>query len=158
MRCQRFFDSALYYSSMIRISSSKLIICLVSASSPTTIGPCLMILPARSMYTWLSECRHIVPQLTGLNDLLVKRAADAFALPNRETYLMFRCCSIIVLAPLAQLYDIIARSYIAPPEESAKFRGICNDTLKDIARITADFTKGDYSFLEPTLSVSPSIT
>ena len=107
------------------------------------------------MSVWLSECRSLVPQLTGLNDLLVKRAADAAALPDRETFLTLRCCSIFVLTPLAQLYDIIARSPIIPPHESTRFRGICNDTLKDIARISVDFTKDDYSFLEPALSVSP---
>ncbi|KAF9652041.1 hypothetical protein BDM02DRAFT_3184028 [Thelephora ganbajun] len=111
-------------------------------------------LPSRSMYAWLSECRGVVPQLTDLNDLLVKRAAGAAALPDRETYLTFRCCSIFVLASLAQLYDIIARSPITPPNESFRFRVICDDTLKDIAKITVDFTKDDYSFLEPTLSVS----
>ena len=115
-------------------------------------------LPARSTHAWLSECRGIVPQLTGLNDLLMKRAADAAALPDYETYLMFRCCSIVILASLAQLYDIIARSPITPTNESIRFRGICNDTLKDIARITVDFTKDDYSYLEPILSVSPPAT
>jgi hypothetical protein len=45
-----------------------------------------------------------------------------------------------------------------PPQSSLRFllfRGICDDTLKDIAKITMDFTKDDYSFLEPALSVSP---
>jgi hypothetical protein len=107
---------------------------------------------------WLSECRAIVPQLTDLNDLLVKRATDAAALPGRETYLTFRCCSIFVLASLAQLYDAIARSPITPANESMRFRGICNDTLKDIAKITLEFTKDDYSFLDPGVSVSPPTT
>ena len=99
-----------------------------------------------------------MPQLTGLNDLLMKRATDAAALPGRETFLMFRCCSIITLTSLAQLYDIIARSPITPTNESVRFRGICDDTLKDIARITMDFSKDDYSYLEPILSVSPPTT
>ena len=107
------------------------------------------------MVAWLKECRGVVPQLTGLNDLLMKRATNAAALPDRETYLMFRCCSIIVLTSLAQLYDIIARSPITPTDGSVRFRGICDDTLKDIAKITMDFTKDDYSYLEPILSVSP---
>lgn len=107
------------------------------------------------MLVWLSECRSVLPQLTGLNDLLVKRATEAAALTDRETYLTLRCCSIFVLTSLAQLYDIIARSPIIPLHESTKFRGICDDTLKDIAKITVDFTRDDYSFLEPALSVSP---
>jgi len=131
-------------------------ICPVSSSPPVIPGPCLITLTARSMYAWLSECRVFVPQLTDLNDLLVKRAADAAALPDHETYLMSRCCSIFVLASLAQLYDIIARSPITPPDESVRFRGICDHTLKDIAKITVDFTKDDYSFLEPGLSVRSS--
>ena len=71
---------------------------------------------------------------------------------------MFRCCSIITLTSLAQLYDIIARSPITPTNESVRFRGICDDTLKDIAKITMDFSKDDYSYLEPILSVSPPTT
>ena len=116
---------------------------------------CLILLPAYSMSVWLSECRSLVPQLTGLNDLLVKRAADAAAFPDRETYLTLRCCSVFVLTSLAQLYNIIASFPIIPPHESTRFRGICDDTLKDIAKITVNFTKDDYSFLEPALSVSP---
>ena len=158
MRCQRFFDYALFYLSMTQTSSSKLMICPVSSWSPATVGPCLTIIPARSMYTWLSECRVVVPQLTDLNDLLVKRATDTAALPGRETYLAFRCCSIFVLASLAQLYDTIARSPITPPNESIRFRCICDDTLKDIAKITLEFTKDDYSFLDPAISVSPPTT
>ena len=114
--------------------------------------------PAHSVVGWLKDCRGVVPQLTGLNDLLMKRATDADPLPDRETYLMFRCCSIIVLTSLAQLYDIIARSPITPTNESVRFRGICDDTLKDIAKITMDFSKDDYSYLEPILSVSPPTT
>ena len=102
---------------------------------------------------WLSECRGVVLQHTGLNDLLVKRAADVAAPPDHETYLAFRCCSIVVLTSLAKLYDMIARSPITP-SDSVVFRGIRDDTLKDIAKITVDFTKEDYSYLEPTLSVS----
>lgn len=158
MRCQRFFDYALCYSSTTQISSSKLIVCPVSSWSLATIGPCLTILPARSMYAWLSECRVVVPRLTGLNDLLVKKATDTAALPSRETYLTFRCCSIFVLTSLAQLYDAIVRSPTTPSSESIRFRGICDDTLKDIARITLEFTKDDYSFLDPALSVSPPMT
>lgn len=158
MKCRRFFDYAPCCLSLIRISSSKLTIRPVSSWSPATVGPCLTILPADSMYAWLSGCRVIVPQLTDLNDLLVKRAAGAATLPDRETYLTFRCCSIFVLASLGQLYDTIARSPITPPNESIRFRGICDDTLKDIARITVDFTKDDYSFLDPALSVSPPTT
>lgn len=116
---------------------------------------CFILLPARSMSLWLSECRSVVPRLTGLNDLLVERAAEATALPDRKTYLTLRCCSIFVLTSLAQLYDVIARSSIIPPHESTRFRGICDETLKDVAKITVDFTKDDYSFLEPALSVSP---
>ena len=97
----------------------------------------------------------MVPQLTDLNDLLVKRATDATVLPDREIYLTFRACSIFVLASLAQVYDTIARSPITPPNESIRFTGIRDETLKDLARITVDFTKDDYSFLDPTLSVSP---
>ena len=114
----------------------------------------LILLPAHSMSVWLSECRRVVPQLTGLNDLLVRRATDAAALPDRETYLTLRCCSIFVLTSLAQLYDIIARSSVIPPQESARFRGICDDTLRDIGKITVDFAKDHYSFLEPALGVS----
>jgi len=158
MRCRKFFDSVLCCSSMTRISSSKLMTCPVSSSPPAITGLCLILLTGCSMYAWLSECRAFVPQLTGLNDLLVKRAADAAAIPDRETYLMFRCCSIFVLASLAQLYDMIARSPITPPNESVRFRGICDYTSKDIAKITVDFTKDDYSFLEPALSVSPPTT
>ena len=98
----------------------------------------------------------MVPQLTDLNNLLVKRATDATALPDREIYLTFRACSIFVLASLAQVYDTIARSPITP-NESMRFTGIRDETLKDLARITVDFTKDDYSFLDPTLSVSPPI-
>ena len=155
MRCRRSFDSALCYLSMTRINSSKLIACPVSSPSPATISSCLTVSPARSVVAWLKECRGVVPQLTGLNDLLMKRAADAAALPGRETYLMFRCCSIITLTSLAQLYDIIARSPITPTNESVRFRGMCDDTLKDIAKITMGFSKDDYSYLEPILSVSP---
>lgn len=115
----------------------------------------LILLPACSMSVWLSGCRNFVPRLTGLNDLLVERAAGAAVLPDHEMYLTLRCCSIFVLTSLAQLYDIIARSFIIPPHESTRFRSICDDTLKDIAKITVDFTKDDYSFLEPALSVSP---
>lgn len=112
-------------------------------------------LPARSMYGWLSECRVVVPRLTDMNDLLVKRATDSTVLPDREIYLTLRSCSIFVLASLAQVYDTIARSPITPPSEAIRFRGIRDETLKDIARITMDFTKDDYSFLDPALSVSP---
>lgn len=129
----------------------------MSSLSSGTINTCFILLPARSMSVWLSECRNVVPQLTGLNDLLVERAADAATIPDRETYLTLRCSSIFVLSSLAQLYDIIARSSIIPPHESTRFRGICDDALRDIARITVDFTKDDYSFLEPALSVSPPI-
>jgi len=97
-----------------------------------------------------------VPQLICLNDLLMMRAAEAAALPDREAYVMFRCCSIFVLAPLAQLYDVIARSPVIPTNESVRFRGICDETLKDIAKITVNFTKDDYSYLEPILGVSPT--
>ena len=107
------------------------------------------------MSAWLTECRDVLPQLTDLNDLLVKRATEVAALGDHETYLTFRCCSIFVLASLAQLYDVIARSPATPLSISIEFRGRCDDTLKDIARITVDFTKEDYSFLEPGLSVSP---
>ena len=107
------------------------------------------------MSAWLTECRDVLPQLTDLNDLLVKRATEVAALGDRETYLTFRCCSIFVLASLAQLYDVIARSPATPLSISIEFRSRCDDTLKDIARITVDFTKEDYSFLEPGLSVSP---
>lgn len=99
-----------------------------------------------------------MPRLASLNDLLVKRAADSAALPDRETYLMLRCCSIFVLASLAQLYDRVARSSFLPSHQSLKFRGMCDDALKDIAKITVDFTKDDYSFLEPALSVSTPTT
>ena len=156
--CRRFFDSALCYSSTTRIISSKLITCLVSSSSPATVGIRLIPIPARPVRYWLEDCRNIVPKLTDLNDLLVKRAAGAAAIPDRETYLMFRCCSIIVLTSLAQLYDRVARSSFLPAYQSIKFRSMCDDTLKDVARITVDFTKDDYSFLEPALSVSPSTT
>ena len=158
MICRRFFDYALCCSSMTQTSLSKLTIRPVSPQPPATTGPRLTILPARSMYAWLSECRVVVPQLTDLNDLLVKRATDAAALPGREAYLTFRCCSIFVLASLAQLYDTIARSPITPSNESTRFRGICDDTLKDVAKITLEFTKDDYSFLDPALSVSPPTT
>jgi len=154
MSYRRSFDSALCYSLMTRINSLKLITYPVSSPSPATIGSGLTVFPARSVVAWLKECRGIVPQLTGLNDLLVKRATDAVALPDCETYLMFRCCSIVILTSLAQLYDIIARSPITPTNESVRFRGICDDTLKDIAKITMDFSKDDYSCLEPILSVS----
>jgi len=120
--------------------------------------PCLITSPARSVAAWLRECRGVMPQLTGLNDLLMKRATGAAAIPDRETYLMFRCCSIIILTPLAQLDDIIARSPITPTNKSDGFRGICDDTLKDIAKITVDFMKDDYSYLEATLSVSSPTT
>ncbi|KAF9785874.1 hypothetical protein BJ322DRAFT_1056718 [Thelephora terrestris] len=111
-------------------------------------------LPSRPVRYWLEDCRNIVPKLTDLNDLLVKRAAGAATIPDRETYLMFRCCSIIVLTSLAQLYDRVARSSFLPSYQSIKFRSMCDDTLKDVARITVDFTKDDYSFLEPALSMS----
>jgi hypothetical protein len=125
----------------------------------TVHGICLILSPARDiMVSWLFQCRGFLPQLTGLNDLLVKKAADAAILPYREAYLTLRCCSIFVLTSLAQLYDIIARNSITPPHESAKFRGICDDTLKDIAKITVDFTRDDYPFLEPALSVSLQTT
>ena len=110
------------------------------------------------MYDWLCKCRGVLPQLTDLNDLLMKRAANAAALPDHETYLMFRCCSIFVLTSLAQLNDVIARSSLTPSREAIRFRGICDDTLRDIARITVGFTRDDYSFLEPALSVGPSTT
>lgn len=154
-RCQRFFGSALCYSSMRRINSSRPTACPVSSLPPTTIGSRLIIPPAQSMRGWLSDCRGIVPQLTNLNDLIVKRATDAAALPDHETYLTFRCCSIVTLTSLAQLYDIIARSPITPTNESIRFRAICDDTLKDIGKITVGFTKDDYSYLEPILTVSP---
>lgn len=155
MSYPKFFDSVLCYSSTTQINSSKLATCPVSLSSSGIASAYFISFPARSMSVWLSECRNLVPQLTGLNDLLVKRAAEAAALTDRETYLTLRCCSIFALTSLAQLYDIISRSSIIPPHESIRFRGICDDTLKDIAKITVDFTKDDYSFLEPFLSVSP---
>ena len=113
------------------------------------------VLAARdSTIEWLKGCADPLPQLTGLNDLLVKKAADAATLPSHETYLTLRCCSIFVLTSLAQLYDIIMRTPVTPDHEYVKFRGMCDDTLKDIGRITVDFTKEDYSYLEPALSVS----
>ena len=123
-----------------------------------TGGSSLITLLVRDTKAWLGECRGVVLQLTGLNDLLVRRAADTAILPDRETYLMFRCCSIIVLASLAQLYDMIARTPVTRTSESVMFRGIRDDTLKDIAKITIDFTKDDYSCLEPILSVSRPTT
>ena len=115
-------------------------------------------LPARNTRTWLKECRDFLSQLTDLNDLLVKRAAESAALPDHEAYLMFRCCSVEVLTSLAQLYDMIARSPITPTNEFVKFRGFCDDALKDIAKITVDFMKDDYPYLEPVLIVSPLVT
>lgn len=131
-----------------RVSSSSLVMINIPLIRPTAL----------SVYDWLCKCRGVLPQLTDLNDLLMKRAADAAALPDHETYLMFRCCSIFVLTSLAQLNDAIARSSLTPSREAIKFRGICDDTLKDIARITVDFTRDDYSFLEPALSVGPPTT
>lgn len=137
------------------MDSSKLTTCPVRSFPAGKHNTCLILLLARSTSAWLSECRNFVPQLAGLNDHIVKRATDAAELPDRETYLTLRCCSIFVLTSLAQLYDIISRSLITPSHESIRFRSLCDDTLKDIAKITVEFTKDDYSFLEPVLSVSP---
>jgi hypothetical protein len=144
-------------SSMRRINASRLITCPVSSLLLATICLCLIILPAQCTRSWFSEYLVVVPQLTGLNDLLVRRATDAAALTDHVTYLTLRCCSIFVLTSLAQIYDIIARSPITL-YESLKFRGICDETLRDLAKITVDFTKDDYSYLEPLLTVSPLTT
>jgi len=158
MRCRRFFDYALYYSLMKRTSPSERITCPVSSSLPVTIGPCLTLFPACPVGDWLKGFREVLPQLTDLNDLLVKRSEEVAALPDRAAYLIFRCCSIFVLASLAQLYDIFAQCPNTPPDGFIQFRGLCNGTLKDIATITVDFTEDDYSFLEPALTVSPPET
>ena len=158
MRCRRFYGFVLYYSSMTRMRSSKSMRRPVSSSSLATIDPCLTTFLACPVRTWLKECRGILPRLTDFNDLLVERARGAAELADRGAYLVFRCCSIFVLTSLAQMYDIIARCSISPQGGHNEFRKLCDKTLKDIATITVDFTKDDYSFLEPALTVSPPTT
>lgn len=76
----------------------------------------------------------------------------------RETRASVRLCIIITLVKQAELYHDMQQSSLPSASERAQYRSSCMGRLSEVVTVTAEFSPGDYYYLDPYVGVGASVS